>query len=60
MERYTMFKNWKAQHSKDKHCSSLFVHIDKLTRRFTWKDKGTRTAKIILKRNMKVGGNHTI
>lgn len=36
--------------------AALFVDIDKIILRFIWKDKGTRIANIILKKNNKMGG----
>lgn len=73
MERQAFFIDWKVQHIKDVNPSQMtysfnavpiktparfFVDIDKIIIKFTWKRKGTRIAKTVLKR--KSGRNYSI
>ena len=70
METHTMFRNWKAQKSKDidfpqtdtqvwhnfyQHFSQIFIDKDKIILKLIWKGKENRIVKTILKKKNKVG-----
>ena len=40
----------------NKNPSKIFVYIDEIILKLIWKDKGTRTDKITLKKNSEFGG----
>ena len=70
-----MFRNWKAQKSKDidfpqtdtqvwhnfyKNFSQIFIDKDKIILKLIWKGKGNRIVKTILKKKNKVGMHDSV